>query len=110
MFMARYWYSYINSGDVRNASNYVITFYGFFYGSPAVGSAPGCRTGYTVCSIYATARRINRGQPESNTIYPADLSNNIKQYIAAGLSTGVPEPQYPFNTFKFVYMKYVFGD
>jgi hypothetical protein len=83
--MARAWYAYVGSGDPQLASNYSFS-----------GVTPGCINGSTICAIYAPA-----GGPAPT----APLSGNLRRYIAAGLATGVSQPQFPGTPKPFVYLK-----
>ncbi|PWG80214.1 hypothetical protein DDR33_13555 [Pararcticibacter amylolyticus] len=81
--MARAWYSYLGGNPEVPGSYRYVAF------------RPNCRTGFNLCAIYA----IYGGTR------PASISDNLKDYIAAGLSSGVPEPSTPAGTTSYVYMK-----
>jgi hypothetical protein len=83
--MARFWYAYIGSGDPLTAWNYTLA-----------EGPPGCLNGSNICAIYAA--------PDSYSI-PL-ISRNIRNYISAGLTTGVSQPQAAGNPKQFVYLKY----
>jgi hypothetical protein len=83
--MAKSWFAYGGTGSVILPENYLL--------APDV---PRCRDGYTVCAIYVENIGLD---------FPGSLSQNIRTYIANGLTNGVPEPRIPFASEKYVYMR-----
>jgi len=83
--MARAWYASDGRGSVILVDNYILT-----------NDKPACRTGFVVCSIYAAF---------TGEVFPSSLSRNIRNYIASGLTNGVPEPRLPLAAKKYVYMR-----
>ncbi|PWG80194.1 hypothetical protein DDR33_13455 [Pararcticibacter amylolyticus] len=82
--MARTWYAYNGIGLARDSGSYIY--------SPV---PPLCTAGWDLCAVYA----------EYSGSLPASISNNLRLYIAAGRVTGLPQPQTPPGSKKFVYMK-----
>ena len=84
--MARYWYSYVvRSADPRLSSSYQL-----------LKINPTCTTGPNLCAINSI-----EGGP-----FPfSPLSANLLDYIAAAIATGIPQPQMPFGSTYYVYMK-----
>ena len=82
--MARIWYSYDTIGNPYAISSYRQT-----------TTTPGCLNGPVICAIYAT----NGGD------HPLSISNNLREYIANGLSNNVAEPALPAGSKFFVYLK-----
>lgn len=87
--MARYWYSYIKpTSDPRLSSSYQLLRTGV--------RTPRCTIGNVLCAINAPA-----GGP-----FPfSPISANLQAYIAAALANGVPQPELPFGSKIFVYLK-----
>lgn len=83
--MARYWYSYIGTGDPTVGFNYRL-----------ITVKPGCLNGNVICAIYALA---GDGFPKT------PLSINIQQYISNALGTLVAQPQDSGRAKKYVYLK-----
>jgi hypothetical protein len=76
--MARFWYAYIGFGNPYVASSYSFA-----------ETTPGCINGSTVCAINVESF----GTPTPT----APLSRNIKDYISAGLATGIHNPRLYFH-------------
>lgn len=85
--MARSWYGYIGgpTGDPRLASDYTI-----------ITGKPACITGPNVCAIYAPGLDLSPNAP---------LSTNMLLYISNARVSGVPEPQSPTGTKRYVYLR-----
>ena len=83
--MPRNWFAYSGLGSVILPDNYLLT-----------NDLPACRDGYTVCAIYVENIGLD---------FPGALSENIRRYIANGLTNGVSEPRLPLGSFKYVYMR-----
>lgn len=83
--MARDWFAYIGEGNPLLPENYIISF-----------DTPACRSGFSICAIYAA---------DSAGSSPSVISANMRQYIANGLTNGVPEPRLPLAAKKYVYMR-----
>jgi len=83
--MAKYWFSYVGTGDPTIAFNYRL-----------MTIKPGCLNGNSVCSIYA----------ESSDGFPhVPLSKNVQQYITNALGSLLAQPQDSGAAKKYVYMK-----
>jgi len=82
--MARIWYSYDTVGNPYAISSYRRT-----------TATPGCLNGPVICAIYAT----NGGE------HPLVISDNLKTYIANGLSNNIAEPAIPPEAKFYVYLK-----
>ena len=83
--MSKSWFAYTGIGSVILPENYLLS-----------NDLPACRDGFTVCAIYADNIGLE---------FPGILSENMRRYIANGLTYGVPEPRVPFEAFKYVYMR-----
>lgn len=81
--MARSWYVYNNTGDPQLPYSFILS-----------TQKPNCLNGFVVCAIYAT---------DGNPVLTS-LSINIQNYVAAGLVTGIAQPQ-GSSIKKYVYMK-----
>lgn len=83
--MARAWYVFIGGDDPMSASRYI-----------KVQSKPKCLCGNIICSIYAI----------DNGLHPQDpLSENLRNYIKRALATEMLQPEYPFDSKKYVYLR-----
>jgi len=83
--MAKAWFAYTGVGSIILPENYLKS-----------NDLPRCRDGFNVCAIYVDDIGLE---------FPGVLSGNIKNYIANGLTNGVPEPRLPLEAIKYVYMK-----
>ena len=83
--MAKSWFAYQGLGSVILPENYLLT-----------DDLPACRNGFTICAIYAENIGLE---------FPGALSENLRRYIANGLTNGVPEPRLPASAFKYVYLR-----
>jgi len=87
--MARYWYAYIiPDADPRLASSYQLL--------KINNGTPRCINGSALCAINV---------PEGGPFPLTPLSQNILDYIAAALTNGVPQPEFPEGSKFFVYLK-----
>lgn len=84
--MARSWYAFVYGDDPTNILNYY-----------KITAKHDCLCGNRICAIYATG---NDTHPEG------PLSENMLQYINKALITGNIQPETPYNTKKYVYLKY----
>ena len=85
--MARHWYAYIvPNSDPRLSSNYQLIKNG----------GPTCISGNQLCAIYS---------PEGGLFPFSPLSQNLQDYIAAALATGIAQPDFPEGSKFFVYLK-----
>jgi hypothetical protein len=82
--MSRFWFSYDTVHSPFLPSSYKRQI-----------STPGCINGPVICAIYA------RGFGEQ----PEFISDNLRQYIADGLSNYVAEPATPPGSKFYVYLK-----
>lgn len=83
--MAKNWFAYGGIGSVILPENYLLAL-----------DIPQCRDGFTICAIYADNIGLE---------FPGALSENLRRYIANGLTNGVPEPRLPLAAQKYVYMR-----
>ncbi|KIO76834.1 hypothetical protein TH53_12565 [Pedobacter lusitanus] len=82
--MARAWYAYDGVSSVILPSSYLYT-----------PIKPACRNGSELCAIYAVY----------GGAFPVNISANIRKYIAAGITNGVPQPQIPVGAVTYVYLR-----
>ena len=82
--MPNTWYAYVSGDPTLPASYRRIT------------GKPGCTTGSTICAIYT---------PNGGLTPQSPFSSRIQDYIADALANLVPEPQFPANAKKYVYLK-----
>lgn len=82
--MSRFWFSYDNIHNPFLPSSY-----------RRQTLAPGCINGPIMCAIYA----------QGFGDHPEFLSDNLREYIAAGLSNTVAEPAFPPGSKFYVYLK-----
>lgn len=87
--MARSWYAFIGGNDPTDIQNYY-----------KVTVKHDCLCGDQICAVYA---KENKDQEEP---HPAPFSMNMQQYIRDALSTKLLQPEHPYNTKKYVYLKY----
>ncbi|MGY0036923.1 hypothetical protein [Pedobacter sp. NJ-S-72] len=85
--MARLWYTFIGGNDPTNFLNYY-----------KISVKHECLCGNQICAVYVAGN--GNSHPDTN------FSQNIQQYIKDALSTGQIQPEIPFNTKKYVYLKY----
>jgi len=83
--MNRSWYAYMGIGDPSLCSSYV-----------KVSVRHTCICGTKICAIYATGEDFRPTEP---------LSDNMQQYIKKALATGRIQPERPFGSRKFVYLR-----
>ena len=81
--MARCWYSYIFGNPFESSSYYPST------------QKPSCITGNRICAIYAYDCDFG----------PIQFSDRLMIYISNALITGVPQPNIPIRSKKFVYLR-----
>jgi hypothetical protein len=77
------WFTYLGSGNPVAPSSYVYSV-----------NKPTCINGRVVCSIYSNY---------VGTLSPGGFSENLLIYIATGRATGLPQPQSPTGSKKYVY-------
>lgn len=82
--MSRSWYAYIY-GDPLDAQNYA-----------KLTIQHGCLCGDRICAIYSYGIGIQPVSP---------LSLNIQNYISNALITGQLQPEIPFDSKKYVYLR-----
>lgn len=83
--MNRSWYAYVGSQDPTLSSSYI-----------KVTVKHNCICGEKICAIYATGEEFRPIEP---------LSANMQQYIKKALATGRIQPEKPFGSKKFVYLR-----
>ena len=83
--MTRSWYTYVGKDNPLDEKNYL-----------KVGGKPGCLCGNNICAIYV------RGHERQLEI---PLSTNIQKYIKDALATEFVQPDSPFDTKIFVYLR-----
>jgi hypothetical protein len=83
--MNRSWYAYTGFGDPTLCSSYV-----------KITLKHNCICGDKICAIYATGEDFNPVEP---------LSDNMHLYIKKALATGRIQPEKPFGSKKFVYLR-----
>ncbi|MBB6270420.1 hypothetical protein HDF26_000847 [Pedobacter cryoconitis] len=86
--MARSWYAFIGGNPIEITNYYKATV------------KHSCLCGDQICAIYAVDAGANNLHP------PFPLSDNMKQYIQNALITGQIQPEIPYNTRKYVYLKH----
>lgn len=84
--MARSWYAFIGGNDPTDIKNYF-----------KITIKHNCLCGNQICAIYATG---------DDLIPTIPFSRNILEYINQALITGQIQPEIPYNTKKYVYLKY----
>jgi len=83
--MARAWYVFMGGDDPLLSSRYI-----------KIRSKPTCLCGDIICAIYA---------PDNGLRLAAPLSEHLCDYIKKALSTGMIQPEYPFGSKKYVYLR-----
>jgi len=82
--MARFWFSYDTVNNPFHPASYRRQI-----------TIPGCLNGPVICAIYA----------QGNGDRPSILSNNLRRYIADGLSNNIAQPSTPPGSKFYVYLK-----
>ncbi|NQX37624.1 hypothetical protein SAMN05421820_103381 [Pedobacter steynii] len=83
--MSRSWYAYMGLGDPLLCSGYV-----------KVTVKHNCICGEKICAIYAAGEGFRPTEP---------FSENMQQYIKKALATGRIQPERPFGSKKYVYLR-----
>lgn len=83
--MAKSWYAFIRGEDPTDVQNYF-----------RITIKHSCLCGTKICAIYAADNGLHPREP---------LSKNIQQYISDALITTQLQPEFPYNTKKYVYLK-----
>lgn len=83
--MSRSWYAYVGLGDPSSCSSYV-----------KVTAKHNCICGTKICAIYASGEDFRPSEP---------FSDNMRQYINKALATGKIQPERPFGSKKYVYLR-----
>jgi hypothetical protein len=83
--MSKSWYAFIGNDPLDTSSYYKVTV------------KHNCLCGLQICAIYATENGLHPSAP---------LSDNLQQYIKEALISHMMQPEAPYNSRKYVYLKH----